>query len=736
MNRITRTRFPLLFLLMILTPACSDGGTNGPPTAPQQPGPPASIAAGASGQSAAAGAAVPAPLVVTVTDAQGRGVPNVSVSWSTQDGSITPSSNSTNATGQAQATWTLAPRLGTQTASAAAGTLSAAFSATGTAPATTTIMRLAGDTQRDSVAATLRDTLTVEVRLPTGQGLADAPLTWSVATGGGTITPLTAQTDASGRARAVWSLGTAPGEQRVTVSSPGLQPATFTATASPASPHSIVITPDSVLLDAWGDTARFNASARDRFDNLVATPVTWSSADTMVARVSGGAVTSHRAGRTTVSATAGTVSVSRPVNVPLQRNAQCRVPSAPVRGAALGAPSFSDVVFVNTVPTSAWPGSRSFPLDLDGDGDEDIIRIEYSFPGSKPYSGETRIFRNDNGVLRDATAELLAAPVIPDHARDFEIADFTGNGRLDVYVAQHGFDAEPFPGAPNLFFTVEGGRVVNRAPTAFAPSSSSGFTHGSSAADVDCDGDLDIMELNLLWTTPNTLFLNNGSGSFTPAPTSAFPFGGLDQVTMQRWQEVAFIDIDSDGDPDMVLGARSGTGWNEAIVLVNDGFGRFRHSPSIRLPAPRFAPNHAINNMKAADFDGDGLQDLILFEIPQPFSTSSAIRVWFNRGDGSFEDRSVAWGLPSMCSGELVEPLILTDINRDGWPDVIVPPGCAELRSGILINRGNRFEHFAFTRIAPWLDDYAVPIDIDRDGYPDLLFSDRQADVLLVRNLR
>jgi hypothetical protein len=65
-----------------------------------------------------------------------------------------------------------------------------------------------------------------------------------------------------------------------------------------------------------------------------------------------------------------------------------------------------------------------------------------------------------------------------------------------------------------------------------------------------------------------------------------------------------------------------------------------------------------------------------------------------------------------------------------------VPPGCRELGSGILINRGNRFEHFAFTSIAPWLDDYAVPIDLDGDGYPDLLFSDRQADVLLVRNLR
>ncbi|MEO5566904.1 MAG: VCBS repeat-containing protein, partial [Gemmatimonadaceae bacterium] len=359
--------------------------------------------------------------------------------------------------------------------------------------------------------------------------------------------------------------------------------------------------------------------------------------------------------------------------------------------------------------------------------------LEYSYPNNTPYTGTLHVFKNDGGVLRDSTSRVMSSTVIPDHPRDFEIRDFTGDGVLDLYVAQHGFDAPPFPGAPNLFFTKSGIQLAQVAATRFANFSSAAFSHGSSSADVDCDGDIDLVELNVTPTIPNILWLNGGTGNFTAATSKAPAIAGTN--TGQRWQEPSFIDIDNDGDPDMYLGARSGTGWNEDVLLVNDGFGNFRATTAIRLPAPKFPTAHGINNAKAADFNGDGRQDLVLFEIPQPFSTSSAIRLWINKGNGSFSDDAVAWGLPSTCTGEIIEPLYVADFNSDGWPDVAIPGGCPNLGGpGLLINKAGTFQYFAFKSLISFLEfDVVTPMDINGDGKLDLFFGDRGGNPVIVK---
>jgi hypothetical protein len=66
------------------------------------------------GQRAAAGAALPTPLVVTVTDGRGAPLPEVPVRWSTVlgGGTITPAFGFTDAEGRAFARWSLGPRAG------------------------------------------------------------------------------------------------------------------------------------------------------------------------------------------------------------------------------------------------------------------------------------------------------------------------------------------------------------------------------------------------------------------------------------------------------------------------------------------------------------------------------------------------------------------------------------------------------------------------------------------------
>jgi hypothetical protein len=145
---------------------------------------------------------------------------------------------------------------------------------------------------------------------------------------------------------------------------------------------------------------------------------------------------------------------------------------------------------------------------------------------------------------------------------------------------------------------------------------------------------------------------------------------------------------------------------------------------------------HALNQVKSADFNGDGWPDLFTFEIDRPFTTTSAIRLLINQKDGSFIDQSTAWGLPASCSAEMIEPLYIRDMNNDGWPDVLLPRGCPELgqSGGVLFNRGSSFSYFAFTNIQPWLlFDEVTPADVNGDGKLDLLFASRGGDRLWVR---
>ncbi len=581
----------------------------------------------------------------------------------------------------------------------------------------------------------------VKVATSTGAGVPGLTVTFSVTLGGGAVSGGSVVTDASGIATVgSWTLGTTVGENRLTATTAPLPAAvvTFIATASSGAPASISFSRDSLLLDQWGDTASVTVTVRDANNNVVPTPtLAWSSGNTAVTTIASGLATSVRTGRTLaqVNATVGTfpaVQATIPVRVVSQRNLACAAPVAGSRGAAAPVATYSPYEVQNSLTVPAWVGARSIPIDFDDDGDDDVVRFEYSFPSSAVYSGTIRVFKNDGGVLRDSTAAYAPAGVIPDHPRDFEVADFDGNGVDELLLIQHGFDAPPYPGAPNIMLRLQGGVLGNVASARFPGMSSSGFSHGSATADIDCDGDLDVMELQLSPAVGNRLWVNGGTGIFTDGTARAPLLVGL---AGQRWQEVAFIDFDNDGDADLYLGARSGPGWNEDLVLVNNGFGNFRRSTAVQLPAPRFTTAHGVNNAKAADFNGDGRQDLFLFEIPQPFSTSSVARLWLNSGNGTFTDASAAWGLPTLCGSELIEPLFVRDMNGDGWPDVILPGGCPELGgSGLLTNTGTGFSMKAFSTFVSFLNGaIATPMDLNGDGRLDFWFGERGGNPIIVR---
>ena len=113
-----------------------------------------------------------------------------------------------------------------------------------------------------------------------------------------------------------------------------------------------------------------------------------------------------------------------------------------------------------------------------------------------------------------------------------------------------------------------------------------------SVADVNGDG-LDDIFLPEQGGLPNRLYVQNPNGTFDDRSAAA----AVDYL--ERALAGLFVDLDNDGDPDLVLSSRPAV-----LVLENDGNGGFAR---VRYVAGDIPDS---NSLSAADYDGDGDLDL------------------------------------------------------------------------------------------------------------------------------
>jgi hypothetical protein len=205
-----RTLATAAFLLGAL--ACGDG------TGPDRAGPPAHLAVlSGDAQQDTAGQQLAAPLVVKVTDAEERAVPNQLVNFVVVSGggSVFAGAALTNAQGLAQERWTLgtsaadSQKVEVRAVDATTGAplVFAAFRATAVPDAPTAMAAVGGATRTGVAGAGASDSLEVVLRDRYGNPVPDVTLTWSATAGGGTVTASGGTTRADGTARAAWALG-------------------------------------------------------------------------------------------------------------------------------------------------------------------------------------------------------------------------------------------------------------------------------------------------------------------------------------------------------------------------------------------------------------------------------------------------------------------------------------------------------------------------------------------------
>ncbi|MEZ4322906.1 MAG: CRTAC1 family protein [Myxococcota bacterium] len=330
-------------------------------------------------------------------------------------------------------------------------------------------------------------------------------------------------------------------------------------------------------------------------------------------------------------------------------------------------------------------------------------------------------------VLEERSAPVCAQPELRTQGlfRVFELSDATPAS--EIYVWGGGIVAEDFDGdGRHELITVRDGVAEYLAWDGDGWSEQPGLpdmpldhAFGAASADLDLDGDLDVLLTR--WGAKNHVLENDGSGHFTL--TERFGLSGPDG---HHSASPSFADIDGDGDLDVLV---AGHGYvdeddpdptrfapaDDTLVYENRGDGTFVEAPG-RLPASAHGRYTFIGGF--ADFDLDGDPDLLMVnDFGRRYRSGQLL---WNDGSGQFVEDGNAAGLDLAVAGM---GLGIADVNADSVPDVLVPYWAGY---AFMISSGPLWADFStVTELTPDVEANqtvgwgAMFGDLDNDGLED-----------------
>jgi hypothetical protein len=216
--------------------------------------------------------------------------------------------------------------------------------------------------------------------------------------------------------------------------------------------------------------------------------------------------------------------------------------------------------------------------------------------------------------------------------------------------------------------------------------------------DIDNDGDLDIVGVD---ASANTVRygLNNGSGFDDP----------VDWITGIDWNptydSAYLVDVDGDGYPDFVHSKRNGD--RKITVYTSNGSSLGHSTAFVNTNDWSSAyPDRKKYPIVAADIDGDGCTDLVLYGQASTYSLKSDCDGSFSRWDGA---TTGVWtdllpGSFAYANGWRTELHVrdMVDLNNDGLPDAI---GFGGTYVFVFINKSTP-GNFAFEAYTLWSSQF------------------------------
>ncbi len=181
---------------------------------------------------------------------------------------------------------------------------------------------------------------------------------------------------------------------------------------------------------------------------------------------------------------------------------------------------------------------------------------------------------------------------------------------------------------------------------------------GVSVGDFDGDGWEDLF-ICRDGGEPQRLFRNKGDGTFEEIGASA-GLANLGEAIVSS----LFFDYNGDGWLDMLFASGFGPD-NRAMLFRNRGDGTFEDVEG----AANLVPTRRVCSLAAGDYDVDGDIDLYMAINDE---NAGASQLWRNNGDETFTDVGAQAGILPFENGDLEFSPSFSDINNDGWPDLLI----------------------------------------------------------------
>ncbi|HYV54888.1 MAG TPA: VCBS repeat-containing protein [Chitinophagaceae bacterium] len=284
--------------------------------------------------------------------------------------------------------------------------------------------------------------------------------------------------------------------------------------------------------------------------------------------------------------------------------------------------SFKDHAIPDNVRTIAGCVSAG---DYDHDGDLDLFiggRVSKQYP----ISPRSFILQNDQGVFSDVTEKACASLQRPGMVTSSVWLDFDNDGQLDLIVAGEWMPVRFFRNNHGNFKEVTTGAGMQQM---------NGMWRSLEAADIDNDGDLDLIAGNL----------------------------GLNcrfQVTASEPMQLIAMDMDNNGSIDPIL-----------FYYIKDKHGEKRLFPDInRSQFADQVPSVKKKFLLNKDYANASFNDIFRGKADfMKFSCDETRSCYFeNLGNGSF----VKHVLPMEAQFAPINAIVCDDFDKDGFKDLLL----------------------------------------------------------------